>query len=80
MLVDNDFSVEENLEALGFSPDIYSPNYIYVNSHMIKQVHQKGMLIIPWTVNDILDMNELLHMGVNGLITDYPDIAVKLVE
>ena len=80
LLLDNDFSMEENLDALGFIPDIYSPEYKLISAAMIKEAHQKGMSIIPWTVNDILDMNELKQMGVDGLITDYPDIALKLVE
>ena len=80
LLVENNFSMEENIEALGFLPSIYSPCYKLVDNTLIKSVHQKEMLLIPWTVNDILDMNELRQMGVDGLITDYPDIAVKLLE
>ena len=80
LLVENDFSIGENLDALGFKPDIYSPDYRFVNAAMIQAVHQQDMKIIPWTVNEILDMNELLQMGADGIITDYPDIAIKLLE
>ena len=80
LVIENDFSMEENLEILGFTPTIYSPFYKLVDKTLITKVHQKGMTIIPWVVNDILDMNELKQMGVDGLITDYPDIAIKLLE
>ena len=32
-----------------------------------------GLTVIPWTVNDPADMNRLIDMGVDGIITDYPD-------
>ena len=36
------------------------------------------MRVIPWTVNKKEDMVNLLNMGVDGLITDYPNIAIPL--
>ena len=80
LLVENDCSVTDNLDALGFKPDVYSPDFRLVDTAMIQAVHHAEMKIIPWTVNEILDMNELIQMGVDGLITDYPDVAVKLME
>jgi glycerophosphoryl diester phosphodiesterase len=80
LLVENECSVDENIEALGFYPSIYSPWFITVDKCMVNEVHQKEMKIIPWTVNEILDMNELMQMGVDGIVTDYPDIALKLIE
>jgi glycerophosphoryl diester phosphodiesterase len=32
-----------------------------------------GMKIIPWTVNDTEQMKKLVQLGVDGIITDYPD-------
>ena len=40
-----------------------------------------GMKFIPWTVNDTEDMRRLIHLGVDGIITDYPDrLAVVMGE
>jgi glycerophosphoryl diester phosphodiesterase len=36
--------------------------------------------VIPWTVNDADTMRKLLTWGVDGLITDYPDLAVKVLS
>ena len=80
LLVENAGSLEANLQYLGFVPDIYSPEYILVNDTLVREVHGKGMQIIPWTVNEIDDMKRLSRMGVDGLITDYPDRAVTLVS
>ena len=36
------------------------------------------MLLVPWTVNDLQKMKELKEMGVNGIISDYPDLFGQL--
>jgi glycerophosphoryl diester phosphodiesterase len=36
--------------------------------------------VIPWTVNEPADLCRMIAWGVNGLITDYPDRAMRLVK
>ena len=43
---------------------------------MVEAVHQKGMQLITWTVNDSPTMLRLINMGVDSVITDYPDKVV----
>ena len=62
-----------------FKPDIYSPRYTLLDENTVKQVHALKMKIIPWTVNSKEEMKTLLAWGVDGLISDYPDIAKTLV-
>jgi glycerophosphoryl diester phosphodiesterase len=69
---------EKDLEKLGFTPEIYSPYFRLVNAEMVENCRANGIRIIPWTVNDENDMNDLLELGVDGIITDYPDIALTL--
>ena len=78
--VENEESIEDNIEALGFLPGIYMPEYHAVSREMIYTVQAKGMKLIPHGANDLLDMNELLCMGVDGVITDYPQHAAKLLQ
>lgn len=73
LLVEDAGSVQEQIAKLGFTPNIYSPEYSLVNPLMVKQCKEIGMQIIPWTVNDVRKMKELKELGVDGLITDYPD-------
>ena len=40
--------------------------------------HDAGLLVIPWTVNEPDDMRSLLALGVDGIITDRPDLARDL--
>ncbi|GAB3501142.1 glycerophosphodiester phosphodiesterase family protein [Spirosoma knui] len=74
-LVENLRSPEKNLEELGFTPDIYSPHYRLLSQGRIRKLHERGVKVIPWTVNGRADMNRLKNWGVDGLITDYPDRA-----
>ena len=71
--------LESSVAALGFTPEIYSPNYHLVNELLIKLAHERGMKVIPWTVNDAEEMKKLIAMGVDGIITDYPDRAMGLI-
>lgn len=76
-LVSNLKSIEANLEDLGFIPAIYSPYYKLLSADKVKLLHEKGMQVIPWTVNDVQAMKEVKALGVDGLITDYPDRYFK---
>lgn len=78
--VENEESVEDNIEALGFLPALYIPEYHAVTREMIYTVQTKGIKIVPVGANDLLDVNEMLCMGVDGVMTDYPQHAMKLVE
>lgn len=66
-------SFRKQLKDLGFSPTIYSPNQALVNANLITECHQRNIQIIPWTVNDKKQIAKLKGLGVDGIISDYPD-------
>lgn len=72
-------SLEAQLERLGFVPEVYGPHFRLVTASLVAAVHAHGMRLIPWTVNRVADMQRLLRLGVDGLITDYPDRALALL-
>ena len=78
-LVDNQKSLRENLNNLGFYPEIYSPNYITVDKEVILLCHDLGVKIIPWTVNHMEHISNLIQWGVDGIITDYPDRVLSQI-
>ena len=47
-----DKGVAGNIELLGFTPDIYSPNYNLLSPEVIREVQDMGMKVIPWTLNE----------------------------
>ena len=68
------------LEDLGFTPAVYSPRHTIVDEALLKVAHDRGLRVVPWTVNERDDMRRLIRLGVDGLITDYPDVGMELVR
>jgi glycerophosphoryl diester phosphodiesterase len=77
-LVENLRGAKKNIIDLGFKPAIYSPYYRLLSRQTIQSLHEQGIQVVPWTVNQRKDMERLKRWGVDGLITDYPDRAVGL--
>ena len=75
-----DEGLEQNLAQLSFTPDVYSPNAALVNEALVTAVHDRGLRLVPWTVNDPAAMRRLIRLGVDGLITDYPDRAQTVLN
>jgi glycerophosphoryl diester phosphodiesterase len=65
--------IEPSFQKLGFLPDIFSPYYKQLTEGKVKMCHDKGVKVVPWTVNDVEAMKEMRAIGVDGLISDYPD-------
>ena len=65
---------DTQLKELGFTPTIYSPAYQLVNEELIWKCHGQNIKVIPWTVNDKAKIEDLKKLGVDGIITDYPDL------
>lgn len=61
-------------------PDILAPNFNLVDEEYVKEYHELGYKIYPWTVNKEEDMERLIKAGVDGLITDRADIANKVYD
>ena len=76
-LLVEDFDKKEflkQIEDLGFNPTIYSPAQNLVTPKLVKECKSKGVKLIPWTVNDLKSINSLTKMGVDGIISDYPNL------
>jgi glycerophosphoryl diester phosphodiesterase len=72
-LVERD-SFDNNLKQLGFIPSIYSPTSKLVTADLVRQAHAKGVKVIPWTVNSAEEILTLKSLGVDGIISDYPNL------
>jgi len=72
-LTGNATSFEQNLKELGFNPNIYSPHYNLVTAELVSKCKQMNIKIVPWTVNTINEMKAMKALGVDGIITDYPN-------
>ena len=52
---------------------IWSPDFRTVTPERLREARALGLRVIPWTVNEPDDLERLLALGVDGIISDYPD-------
>jgi glycerophosphoryl diester phosphodiesterase len=60
--------------------DAIHPYFYAVNSKIVRDTKSEGLLVNPFTVNEESDMKNLINMGVDGIITNFPDKLKKLLE
>ena len=71
---------EEDIKNLGYTPTIYSCDYVMVNEALMEATKKAGIKVVPWTINEVEDMKKMINLGVDGIITDYPNRARKLID
>lgn len=77
LLIENNQGPLFNFIQLGFEPNIYSPDHTLVTDSLVQYLHKKNIALVPWTVNDPANMDKYLKMGVDGIITDYPEVLLS---
>jgi glycerophosphoryl diester phosphodiesterase len=60
--------------------NIWSPNYNMLTPNLIAEAHEAGLQVIPWTVNEQEEMGQLIEWGVDGIISDRPDLVAAVVS
>jgi len=53
---------------------IWSPLYMDIDKSSVAEAHRLGLTVVTWTVNKPEDMERLIDMGVDGIISDRPDL------
>jgi glycerophosphoryl diester phosphodiesterase len=66
-------SVPKLVQAAGCA--VWSPAFAELSAAAVAEAHALRLRVVPWTVNNPADMERIIAMGVDGLITDYPDRA-----
>jgi glycerophosphoryl diester phosphodiesterase len=51
----------------------YCPNVNFVDALQVRQLHEQGLRVLPWTVNEEDNWERLVAWGVDGITTDFPD-------
>ena len=78
LMIDDKEPFEDYIAKLGFKPTVYSPYSILVGKGLVDRCHQLGIKLIPWTVNSTKDLRYFINLGVDGVITDYPNLIKQL--
>jgi len=71
-------TASEYIADLGFKPQIFSPEFSLLTPELVKAFHKIHVSVIPWTPDTVEEMQKLKDMGVDGMITDYPDFYAQL--
>ncbi|GAA4130931.1 hydrolase [Actinomadura keratinilytica] len=69
----------DRLPVLAGYADQINPQYTALTSAYVKRVHALGMEVFTWTVNDPAAMRNVVGLGVNGVITDKPDVLRQVL-
>ena len=72
-------TLQQNLDKLGFTPNVLSPEYPMVTPELVKTAKKQKMSVIPWTVDNEADMRKLISLPVDGIITNYPNRLQKIL-
>jgi glycerophosphoryl diester phosphodiesterase len=80
LLVESEADLEKDLKRLGFHPYSYNPHFSLASTQLVNELHRLNIQIAVWTVNDPEDMRRFIEIGVDSIITDYPDKALLLLK
>ncbi|BAO55120.1 glycerophosphodiester phosphodiesterase family protein [Nonlabens marinus] len=80
LTADGSKSLAEHLMLADCHPDIFSPAFKILTPGLVAQAQEHGMKVIPWTVNKRKDMEYLLSINVDGIITDYPGRLTQILK
>lgn len=67
-------------KAIDVGANTISPYHLYVNPEFVKFCHEKDIAVLPWTVNNEKLMRKMLNSGVDGIISDYPDLLKTVYD
>ena len=62
--------------------DNMHPRYMLLQyqPELMDLFHSRGMKVNTWTVNDEADMRDMIHRGVDGIISNYPDLLCRVAD
>lgn len=66
--------------AKSIGADALHPQYLYVDKKYVSAAHEAGIMVNPWTVDSVKTIEKMIKCGVDGIITDFPDVTGGLIE
>lgn len=80
LLVDVNEDIWNKITKMSNIPEIISPYYKLLDVETVRNLKAKGFQVIPWTVNTNADLKQMVALQVDGIITDYPDRLIKILN
>jgi len=60
--------------ALDANSNALFPKHVYVDPEMVEEAHRHDLAVYPWTIDTLNEIDSLIKMGVNGIVTNKPDV------
>lgn len=79
-LIDKETDFEQYMSLLNFTPEWLSPHYSVVDEELCCKCREKGIKLVPWTVDEPEEMQRLIELGCPAIITNYPDRLLQLTR
>ncbi|MDC7954976.1 glycerophosphodiester phosphodiesterase [Fusobacterium simiae] len=80
LLTDSEFiEIEKYLSTNGLNSYSYHPEINLISKETVEILHKNGVKVFVWSVNKEEDLDYLVKIGVDGVITNYPDIMKELL-
>ena len=76
----HDFDGDPVKAAASLGIDNVSPYWTELTKDQVEFAHEHGMRVVPWTVNDVADLEIVYGMGVDGIISDRPWVLREFLE
>jgi len=77
---EDETDIEAILGQLSFKPQWWSPNYNVVTPENVEYCHSMGIGVVPWTVDDPVQMQRMVDCGAEAIISNYPDRLIEVVR
>ena len=71
-------SIPEAIQAAG--GHLWCPYFKDITVELVTEAHNLGLPVCTWTVNEVEDIENMIDMGIDGIITDYTDRAKKIFK
>ena len=71
-------SIPEAIQAAG--GHLWCPYFKDITVDLVTEAHNLGLPVCTWTVNEVEDIENMIDMGIDGIITDYIDRATKIFK
>ena len=59
---------------------MWCPYFKDVTLELVQDAHKLGLIVCAWTVNELHDFKNMIDIGVDVIITDYPDRAKSIFK
>ena len=59
---------------------VWSPYFEEITRERVEEAHALGLSVIVWTVDAEHDMRRMIDLGVDGIMSDYPDVLTEVVR